>query len=379
MIKTIFLLTPIYVTLFWFLLLVIQSHNGQKPKRFLGLFMGASLVVYVSHFFYFIPLTDWYYRIDPWYQYASLLVYPLYLIYIRLLMVEPTFSLRTSGLYLIAPTLLFLMYLTGYIFVPEPMFKTWLETPSAYPDDPGIVYMNLVRSIVPVVFIVQALYVMVKSFRLINAYRDKAAQYYSDIQDSRTSSVLLLNITLVAASLSSVILSALGKPFFKANEMALAFPSTIFSTALFIIGWLGYRQKSINPSYELPSWTMLPSEELPQVKQQLILNRINNLFEKENAYQNHHLTIQDVALSVGTNRTYVSSIINQTYHMNFCRFVNEYRLRALEKLLLSDTERTYILLAEQCGFGSVDSMKRAVRCKTGLTLGEWRQQLINAH
>lgn len=87
------------------------------------------------------------------------------------------------------------------------------------------------------------------------------------------------------------------------------------------------------------------------------------------------MTIQDVALAVGTNRTYVSAIINQTYTLNFCRFVNEYRLKALEKLLSNDLNMTYPALAEQCGFGSVDSMKRAVRTKMGGTIAEWRQAL----
>jgi len=375
MIKTIFLLTPVYVTFFWFLLLLINRPLGQKPKRFLSLFMGASFVVYVSHFLFFSSLPDAYYWIDPYYQYASLLVYPLYFIYIRQLMVDANFSLRTSGVFLIAPTLVFLLYLTGYIMTPEYIFKAWLEDRSVYPDNSGIQYMNLIRPLIPIVFIVQALYVMITSFIYINKYRDKAEQYYSDMQDSRTKSVMVLNTTLVVTSISSIILSALGKDFFKQNELALAFPSVIFSSTLFLIGWLGYRQKSINPSYEMPTNVMLPVDELPPLKQQLILNRIKTLFETDKVYQNTHLTIQDVSLAVGTNRTYVSSIINQSYNMNFCRFVNEYRLKALEKLLRNQGDKTFPTLAEQCGFGSVDSMKRAVRAKTGGTIAEWRQTL----
>ena len=375
MIKTIFLLTPVYVTFFWFLLLIINRPLGQKPKRFLSLFMGASFVVYVSHFLFFSSLPDAYYWIDPYYQYASLLVYPLYFIYIRQLMVDANFSLRTSGVFLIAPTLVFLLYLTGYIMTPEYIFKAWLEDRSVYPDNSGIQYMNLIRPLIPIVFIVQALYVMITSFIYINKYRDKAEQFYSDMQDSRTKSVMVLNITLVVTSLSSIILSALGKDFFKQNEMALAFPSVIFSCSLFLIGWLGYRQKSINPSYEMPTNVMLPVDELPPIKQQLILNRIKTLFETDKVYQNTHLTIQDVSLAVGTNRTYVSSIINQSYNMNFCRFVNEYRLKVLEKLLLDDVDMTYQALAEQCGFGSIDSMKRAVKAKTGCSINDWRRTL----
>lgn len=375
MVRTLLLLTPVYVTLFWFLLLIINRPLNQKPKRFLGVFMGASFVVYLSHFLFFAPLPDYYYWIDPFYQYASLLVYPLYFIYLRSLMVEADFSLRSSGLYLIAPTLLFLLYLTGFILTPEHIFKAWINDRTVYPDDPGIQFMNIVKSVIPFVFIIQALYVMITSFILINTYSDKAEQYYSDFQDSRVNSVFLLNTTLVVSSLTSIIISALGKDFFKHELISLAVPAVIFSCALFLIGWLGYRQKSINPSYEMPTNSLLPVDDLPPLKQQLILNRIVALFETEKVYQNTHLTIQDIALAVGTNRTYVSAIINQTYNQNFCRFVNEYRLKALEKLLRNQGDKTFPTLAEQCGFGSVDSMKRAVRAKTGGTIAEWRQTL----
>jgi len=36
---------------------------------------------------------------------------------------------------------------------------------------------------------------------------------------------------------------------------------------------------------------------------------------------------------------------------------------------------TYQALAEQCGFGSIDSMKRAVKAKTGCSINDWRRTL----
>jgi hypothetical protein len=36
------------------------------------------------------------------------------------------------------------------------------------------------------------------------------------------------------------------------------------------------------------------------------------------------------------------------------------------------------VLAEMCGFGSVNSMKRAIFAKTGLNLTEWKQQTLNS-
>lgn len=374
MLKTALLLSPVYVTFFWFVLLVITKTKNHHPKQFLGVFMGASTVVYLSHFLFFSSLIDAYYWIDPLYQFASLLVYPLYHIYFRLLTIEERVSLRHDGVYLVLPSLLFLLYLSGFLSIPAPVFKEWLNNNSLFAEIPGIQFMNFIKRVIPIVFIIQAIYVLVVNFRLINTYRDKAAQYYSDIQDTGTKSVLMLNIILIITTLSSIVLSVLGKDFFKHELTGLALASFIFSSSLFLIGWLGYKQKSVNPNFEKPTNSMDPAESLSLVKQRFLLEGIAKLFDNEKIYLNPNLTIQDVALSVGTNRTYVSAIINQSFNLNFCRFVNEYRIASLEKMIIEHSDSSYTELAEKNGFGSVDSMKRAIQLKTNLPFSEWRLQ-----
>jgi AraC-like DNA-binding protein len=378
MLKTALLLSPVYVTFFWFILLVITKTKNHHPKQFLGVFMGASTVVYLSHFLFFSSLIDAYYWIDPLYQFASLLVFPLYHIYFRLLTIKERVSLRHDGVYLVLPTLLFLLYLSGFLSLPAPVFKEWLNNQALFAELPGIQFMNVIKQIIPIVFVIQAIYALVVNFWLIKTYRDKAEQYYSDLQDTGTKSVLMLNTILVITTLSSIVLSVLGKDFFKYELTGLALASFIFSTTLFLIGWLGYKQKSVNPNFEKPTDSMDPAESLSLVKQRFLLEGIAKLFDKEKLYLNSNLTIQDVALAVGTNRTYVSAIINQSFNLNFCRFVNEYRIASLETMLAEHPDYSYTELAEKNGFGSVDSMKRAIQLKSNLSFSEWRQQKAQA-
>ena len=243
-----------------------------------------------------------------------------------------------------------------------------------FAEHPGIQFMNFIKRIIPIVFVLQAIYALVVNFWLINTYRDKAEQYYSDMQDTGTRSVLMLNTILVITTLSSIVLSVLGKDFFKHEITGLALASFIFSTTLFLIGWLGYKQKSVNPNFEKPTNSMDPAESLSLVKQRFLLEGIAKLFDSEKIYLNPNLTIQDIAMSVGTNRTYVSAIINQSFNLNFCRFVNEYRIASLEKMILEHSDYSYTELAEKNGFGSVDSMKRAIQLKTNQPFSEWRLQ-----
>jgi YesN/AraC family two-component response regulator len=187
----------------------------------------------------------------------------------------------------------------------------------------------------------------------------------------------LLNLTLVITAFSSISLSALGKYFFLSEEIGLILASAIFSSMLFMIGWLGFKQKSLHPIPENLQQTAseLP-EELSTQKYKQLLNRLTTLFEENKLYLNPNLTIQDVALAVGTNRTYISMLINQHFHQNFCSYVNDWRVEALKQCLLSHPDYTTHLLAETGGFGSVDSMKRAVLHKTGKNFQHWKRDIL---
>jgi YesN/AraC family two-component response regulator len=62
---------------------------------------------------------------------------------------------------------------------------------------------------------------------------------------------------------------------------------------------------------------------------------------------------------VGTNRTYVSSVINNEFKQNFSSFVNSYRVKHAKMLQGNNPDISKQDLAEMSGFGSQVSMKRA--------------------
>ena len=126
MLKTILLLTPVYVTLFWSVVLLTDKSNYSIPRSFLSKFMIAAFVVYLSHFFFYSGLENIYIAIDPIYQLSSLLVYPLYHIYFRLLTIDQTFSIRKHWHLLLAPFMCFILYLIGVIVADNNEYKMWL-------------------------------------------------------------------------------------------------------------------------------------------------------------------------------------------------------------------------------------------------------------
>jgi AraC-like DNA-binding protein len=380
MLKTILLLSPVYVTLFWAILLNFTVRDTTNAKKFLGKFMIFAFLVYISHFIFYYPLKDFYFIIDPIYQFASLMVYPLYYIYLKLLTVEKSFLFRKHFKFLILPFSLFFLYLIGGFFANPEDLKIWVYKRNTSFDALEMQYLKLLFFFIRFTFLSQALYLMIKSLKLLKQYADKAEQYYSDIEDSKNSNVKTINISMILTGIFSVVIAALGRDFFQEEIIMIALASFIFSTLLFIIGWMGYKQKSVHAIVETyPVTTAKEDSDENNIQyQSVLLSKILYLFENQKIYLKENLNIIDLANLTGTNRTYISNLINNHYHQNFCTFVNTFRLEDVKKHILDNPTSTNQILAEKCGFSSADSMKRVVKNISGLSVTELKNKLLKA-
>ncbi|PKP01355.1 MAG: hypothetical protein CVU11_15460 [Bacteroidetes bacterium HGW-Bacteroidetes-6] len=81
------------------------------------------------------------------------------------------------------------------------------------------------------------------------------------------------------------------------------------------------------------------------------------------------LSVEDLAERVGTNRRYLSQVINEIHETNFNNFINTYRVKEARRLLL-DPEKSHFSLegiASAAGFNSRISFNNAFKKITGLT------------
>lgn len=148
----------------------------------------------------------------------------------------------------------------------------------------------------------------------------------------------------------------------------------VYSIMFFTIGWIGQKQKALNPTFEIETEEFTHDTRSINVAQIELLKKILVLFNEEKIYLDMNLTILDVAQSIGTNRTYISSIINQQYDQNFCTFVNSFRVDELEKVVKKNPSFSLEVLSESCGFGTVHSLKRAFLAKKQQPFPEWRKE-----
>lgn len=85
--------------------------------------------------------------------------------------------------------------------------------------------------------------------------------------------------------------------------------------------------------------------------------RLEECMSTEQVFLNPKLTLSELALRVGTNRTYLSNYINQNLGQTFFDYVNSMRIKHATEMLLT-TNLTLEVIAEKSGFNSLSTFRR---------------------
>lgn len=101
----------------------------------------------------------------------------------------------------------------------------------------------------------------------------------------------------------------------------------------------------------------------------LLIDQILDLVQNKKIYLEPDLTIFKFADEINTNKTYVSTEINNKFKMNFNNFINKYRVSEARRLMSMPENSNYTLaaLAIKSGFNSISVFNRAFKKETGVT------------
>ena len=372
MFRIIALITPVFVSLFWAIILNGNRKSHSRPRSFLAILMLLMVVLFTVKFFNFEPLPDIYPYFDVIHVYIGCMIFPIFHIYFRLLTVDEKFSLKAHARFLIPPFILVSAYALATLITPGIQYHSWLFDKHAFPDSPRIQFLNVILPLIYYFTELQVIFYLVCNTVLLRKYGDKAEQFYSDINDGKYINARILNYMIFVNSVVTIITYFI---FLKFSWMIYVSP-TIYAIYVYLIGYMGYKQKAINPTFDLimDAQTESNIEQILPALFDKLLRKLLVEFEVNKIYLDNQLNILDVVQAVGTNRSYISTVINQQYNQNFCSFVNGFRLQELQRVYTQNPDYTNEVLAECCGFGSVSSLRRAVYAKTGLSVTEWKNQ-----
>ena len=110
------------------------------------------------------------------------------------------------------------------------------------------------------------------------------------------------------------------------------------------------------------------------IKDYAFKDRVETILKDEELYLNKQLTLEELAGAVGTNRTYLSSYFNNVVGKPFYDYVNQLRItQKAIPLMRAHPEYTLEYIAEQSGFNSISTFRRAFIKFNGKNPSQWRQ------
>lgn len=104
--------------------------------------------------------------------------------------------------------------------------------------------------------------------------------------------------------------------------------------------------------------------------------RIRHLMDEEKAYRSNSLSIDGLSEQLGSNRTYVSKVINKYSGLTFFNYINQKRIEEATSVL-SDPDNDIPLkaLADSLGYNSLSTFYKAFQKDTGCPPSKFREEM----
>jgi AraC-like DNA-binding protein len=369
--------TPLYVSFMWALIL-FSTCKANRARFFLGIFMFAVGMIFLSHVIYYHHLNEIYLYFDLIFVFGSLSIFPIYHWYMKVLTFRSKIDFRDMKLLLPAFAML-AANLVVYLFMTKESrdlyVNDYLYGNGNWESASMLIKILLVLGyMLQIIYLVQIIFSFLKIRVFIADYNDNIANFYSNLEDKTLQWPKLILYSFVVTSIFTIITSFLGRSFFDKWPLILLFTCIVYSVFLFVLGYLGYMQNHSIVTLEQDSKIEIKiSCENPNDKK--TKSQLLTLFEKEQVFKQKDLKISDIALKLHTNRTYISTLINQEYDCSFNTFVNQYRVAEAKDLLRDENNNKLSIehISTLAGFGSIDSFIRAFKTKEGITPGNFRR------
>lgn len=102
-----------------------------------------------------------------------------------------------------------------------------------------------------------------------------------------------------------------------------------------------------------------------------LLQSLTKVMEREHLYKDVDITIEGLADKMGTNRTYLSRVVNEKCQMSFRQWLNHYRIERSIQYMLTHPSANQEEIARESGFLSASSFNHKFKSVTGTSPRLW--------
>lgn len=377
---TVLSILPMMVCAFWSIVLILDwSAAHDKLRLWLWQFMVVAMLLYVGHAVFFNHYTPVMPFTNTLYCACNLLVFPLYHVYIKGLSVPHYLDNRRQQWHdrciLFLPALV-ISFIVGvlYLMMSSTERSDFIETYLYHNEFSGLhgttFLQAVVHQIAKLCFAIQVIIIFILGFRNLRQYKRFIDNTYADTENKRLEKVQIILILFIVGVFLAFVSNIIGRWRFMDNALLLAIPSLFFSILLFMIGYIGSRTmfsiSNVNDKeFSSPSPNMSGNDNEQTVSSFTV--SLEQLMNKQQLYLRHDLKISDVALLLGSNRTYIQRSIMELSGESFTKYVNRKRIEYAIELQKKHPEYNIETIATQSGYTHLGTFYRNYKIVTGKT------------
>lgn len=377
---TVLSILPMMVCAFWSIVLILDwSAAHDKLRLWLWQFMVVAMLLYVGHAVFFNHYTTIVPFTNTLYCACNLLVFPLYHVYIKGLSVPHYLDNRRQQWHdrciLFLPALV-ISFIVGilYLMMSSTERSDFIETYLYHNEFSGLhgttFLQAVVHQIAKLCFAIQVIIIFILGFRNLRQYKRFIDNTYADTENKRLEKVQIILILFIVGVFLAFVSNIIGRWRFMDNALLLAIPSLFFSILLFMIGYIGSRTmfsiSNVNDKEFTPTSPNMSGNDNEQTVSSFTVS-LEQLMNKQQLYLRHDLKISDVALLLGSNRTYIQRSIMELSGESFTKYINRKRIEYAIELQKNHPEYNIETIATQSGYTHLGTFYRNYKIVTGKT------------
>ncbi len=220
--------------------------------------------------------------------------------------------------------------------------------------------LNIARYIDLSILILQGIFYGISFFRLPRHYDELLKNEFSNIDFFSIGWINKYNLMFAIVTFIGIILYFF-IPIHDYRQILVIVIFLLLSMFVCTMGFVGLSQKKPNISMAELELKPIECKEENSLLDEKLIKQLKHYLEKEKAFLRNDLTLTCISRDLGTNRTYLSALINKKYGSNFNSYINQLRVEYIKEFMKANPKTTNEQLSQIGGFGSVSTMQRALR------------------
>jgi AraC-like DNA-binding protein len=377
--KTFSIIATIYACLFWAVAMFIPAIKRYGARLFVFFIFLFSTFVFIMMYAKIHQHFDFYSSYLPIHGFFTFSLFPLFFLYVYTL-TKSTSSFNKKHLWHFLFPLIYavLVYFVLHVWMDKQERYFFVSEAVGGHILPGLRFQFAFYTyrIGKMIYVILSIVYVIYIYKIYKRHMKRSAELFSNEESANIKWIRTLAVLFVVLFMAHLAIQIPGDAFVAENKLLVGGSYLSFAVFYFTLGYYSFQQKQLY----LPFSEQYDKE---QTRTKVLKKRnIIEYFSLNKPYLDPDFSLYDMCAFFDTNRTYLSSLINQQFGMNFRSLVNTYRLEEAKTLLLKSRLASQPVSLEyityKSGFNSYATFARFFKQSEGISPCDYREKIANS-